>query len=444
MGKQTIIAGSVRCAIPVLVYEDIPAAHDYLVRVFAFGAGRVDRDDQGRAVHGEIQTAEGVIYLHRVAPEFGVASPASLGADTAGVDVIVDDVEAHYARAKAEGATIVYPPADMPYGVREYGARDLEGRLWSFMAPLDGEPHDEPSLTPSTTTEEIVALPVWPQRTIAVLVTLGDGPHAIPVSAPLRAGDRWILLTLHRTRGSLSRLRERPEVALAVLTAGNIAFTARGRARIEQEQMAAAPDYAAVAIDVTQIDDHRQEAFVVESGVDRRWVDERERDALGERLRALAELASSTSGPMLRPAAEADVPRLTALARAAYGRYVERLGEAPRPMTDDYADVIRRYQVIVAERSGDIVGLIVLGVTGEGFVIDNVAVDPSHQGTGVGRVLLEHAEVTARRGGFDSIYLYTHEGMKENLALYSRIGYVEYERRLHDKARLVYMRKGLD
>jgi uncharacterized glyoxalase superfamily protein PhnB len=91
---------------------------------------------RGKPVHAEVQAGEGVVYLHRVAPEFRVASPASLGADTAGVDVIVDDVEAHFEHAKAEGAEIVYPPADMPYGFREYGPRDLEGRLWSFMAPL--------------------------------------------------------------------------------------------------------------------------------------------------------------------------------------------------------------------------------------------------------------------------------------------------------------------
>jgi uncharacterized glyoxalase superfamily protein PhnB len=94
----------VQRVIPSLVYEDIPAAHDYLVRVFGFGAGSIDRDEEGRPVHAELEAGEGVVYLHRVAPEFRVASPASLGADTA--------------------------------GFREYGARDLEGRLWSFMTPL--------------------------------------------------------------------------------------------------------------------------------------------------------------------------------------------------------------------------------------------------------------------------------------------------------------------
>lgn len=139
----------------------------------------------------------------------------------------------------------------------------------------------------TSTTVSSTALPEWPTRTIAVLATLGDGLHAIPVSAPVRAGDRRILLSLHRSRGTLSRLRERPQVALVVLTEGNTAFTARGRAGVVEESMAVAPDYAAVEINVEQIDDHRQDAFLVEGGVDRRWLDEGERDALGERVRAL-------------------------------------------------------------------------------------------------------------------------------------------------------------
>lgn len=136
-----------------------------------------------------------------------------------------------------------------------------------------------------------MTLPDWPTRTIAILATLGDaGPHAIPVSAPVRAGNRRILLSLHRTRESLRRLRDSPRVAITILAGDNTAFTARGPAHISQEPMPTAPDYVAVAIDVEQIDDHRQPSFRVEAGVDRRWLDERERDALGQRVRALAEL----------------------------------------------------------------------------------------------------------------------------------------------------------
>jgi ribosomal protein S18 acetylase RimI-like enzyme len=145
----------------------------------------------------------------------------------------------------------------------------------------------------------------------------------------------------------------------------------------------------------------------------------------------------------IRPATAADVPALTALVNAAYGPYVDRIGGPPRPMREDYAEVVRSHEVTVVEQGNEIVGLLVLGVDDEGFFIDNVAVAPSQQGTGVGRSLLEQAEAAARNAGFDSIYLFTHERMAENLALYERIGYVEYDRRPAGEAQIVYLRKEL-
>jgi ribosomal protein S18 acetylase RimI-like enzyme len=153
--------------------------------------------------------------------------------------------------------------------------------------------------------------------------------------------------------------------------------------------------------------------------------------------------APDQPGTSLRPATGSDVVAVAALVDAAYGHYVERIGMLPGPMTYDYAAVVRDHQVTVAERHDAIVGVVVLTVTDEGFLVDNVAVHPSRRGTGLGRALLQFAEGEARRAGFDSIYLYTHEKMTENLALYSRIGYVEYDRRSQGAFSLVYMRKQL-
>jgi ribosomal protein S18 acetylase RimI-like enzyme len=146
---------------------------------------------------------------------------------------------------------------------------------------------------------------------------------------------------------------------------------------------------------------------------------------------------------MLRPAEAEDADEIAALVDAAYGHYVERIGRKPGPMLDDYSEVIRDCDVTVAEREGSIGGVIVLRVDDEGFLVDNVAVHPRERGRRLGRALLQFAEVQARKAGYDSIYLYTHEKMTENQALYSRIGYVEYDRRAVLRFYRVFMRKAL-
>ena len=138
-----------------------------------------------------------------------------------------------------------------------------------------------------------------------------------------------------------------------------------------------------------------------------------------------------------------DAHRVAACVAAAYAHSIDRNGLVPGPMRDDYGEVLRDSQVTVVERGSDIVAALVLKVTDEGFLLDNRAVDPAHQGTGLGRWLLEHAESEARRQGFDSIYLYTQEAMTENLARYEGIGYVEYARRLEIDLSRVYLRKRL-
>jgi hypothetical protein len=136
-------------------------------------------------------------------------------------------------------------------------------------------------------------LPEWPDRTIAVLSTQNEEVHAIPITAPLRIGDRQILLRLKRCRESLARLREHPKVALTIFAKGNVAFTARGPARVVQEPMLGAPMFAAIAIDVENIDDHRQRELVIDSGVSLDWTNERTQRFVQEHLNALREVAAS-------------------------------------------------------------------------------------------------------------------------------------------------------
>ena len=125
-----------------------------------------------------------------------------------------------------------------------------------------------------------------------MLSTENGEVHAIPITAPLRVGDRRILFRLKRCRESLSRLREHPKVALTIFATGNVAFTARGYAYVVQDPMVVAPAFAAVAIDVENIDDHRQREFAVDSGVSLDWTNERTQRFLQEHLNSLREVAA--------------------------------------------------------------------------------------------------------------------------------------------------------
>ena len=154
-------------------------------------------------------------------------------------------------------------------------------------------------------------------------------------------------------------------------------------------------------------------------------------------------IASTASAVIIRAAAPSDVAAITRCVCAAYLRHIERVGKQPWPMLQDYSTVIRTSQVHVAERDGCILGVLELLVTDQGFLLDSVAVDPSAQGTGIGRQMLEFAENEARRHEFQSIYLMTNEKMTENQELYARIGYVLFDRQtVHGYSR-VLMRKPL-
>ena len=145
----------------------------------------------------------------------------------------------------------------------------------------------------------------------------------------------------------------------------------------------------------------------------------------------------------MRAAIQGDADAVAACVRAAYRRYVRRIGKRPGPMRADYRRVVRERNVLVAEAEGKIVGVLVTGASRRGFLLDNVAVHPAAQGRGVGHALLAHAEAEAKRAGHRSIWLYTHQSMTENRALYERIGYVEVARRTEHGFPRVYMRKRL-
>ncbi len=142
---------------------------------------------------------------------------------------------------------------------------------------------------------------------------------------------------------------------------------------------------------------------------------------------------------VVRPADAADLPDVERIVHAAYNKYIARIGKPPGPMLDDYAAYVRSHALWVA--GSPIAGLIVLLPEDDHLLLDNVAVDPAAQGQGVGRTLMQFADAEARRRGYRELRLYTHETMVENIALYSRSGWVQTGRGVQNGFARVFFRK---
>lgn len=138
--------------------------------------------------------------------------------------------------------------------------------------------------------------------------------------------------------------------------------------------------------------------------------------------------AGGVTGIRIRPAQPEDHEAIVACVNAAYQGYVEDIGEKPAPMLDDYKALIRAEAVTVAIDGDEVAGLIVMWARPDHWYVDNVAVWPERQGTGIGSILLARAEHVARAAGFDEIRLYTNEAMTANTTYYEHRGYVETHR----------------
>ncbi len=112
---------------PTLTYDDAGTAIDFLTEAFGFEPHAVYNDDAGDVRHAELRLGNGLVM-------FGSAkdgTPATRGR-AGGIYVVIDDPDAHAARARAAGAELTRDLYDTDYGSRGYAARDPEGNVWHF------------------------------------------------------------------------------------------------------------------------------------------------------------------------------------------------------------------------------------------------------------------------------------------------------------------------
>ena len=137
---------SVQTVVPMLTYEDVAAAAEWLVRAFGFEeSGERFADEEGRITHAEVSFGGGLVLLGFASPDYrGPRRHAEECEQAArwldnpyvvdGVLVHVGDLDAHLARARDAGATILRGPEEQPFG-RLYSAADPEGHRWMFVEP---------------------------------------------------------------------------------------------------------------------------------------------------------------------------------------------------------------------------------------------------------------------------------------------------------------------
>jgi len=132
---------------PVLVYEDVTEAIEWLCDAFGFTerwragnqGARLAVGSDGDVIIGERRIAA----VHESPDESTIFRPPRRGEVSHSIMVRVDDVDGHFARARQGGARILRPPEDFPYGERQYSAEDLEGHRWTFSQSIaDVEPED--------------------------------------------------------------------------------------------------------------------------------------------------------------------------------------------------------------------------------------------------------------------------------------------------------------
>ena len=111
--------------IPVLAYVDVAEAADWLCSAFGFRQRLRIGDHRAQLVFGD-----GAIIV--TALREGNARAAST------MHVRVDDADSHHDHASRAGARIVNPPADYPYGERQYSAEDPGGHRWTFSQSIAG------------------------------------------------------------------------------------------------------------------------------------------------------------------------------------------------------------------------------------------------------------------------------------------------------------------
>jgi uncharacterized glyoxalase superfamily protein PhnB len=118
--------------IPELAYPDVREAADWLCEAYGFEKRLLIGDHRTQLTYSKgdliVTQKRGDKSEKEAVPSVNSHQEQVLHS----VMVRVENVDLHYKRAVKNGARIVNPPTDYPYGERQYTAEDPGGHLWTF------------------------------------------------------------------------------------------------------------------------------------------------------------------------------------------------------------------------------------------------------------------------------------------------------------------------
>lgn len=125
----------------------------------------------------------------------------------------------------------------------------------------------------------------------------------------------------------------------------------------------------------------------------------------------------------IKRAGPADASAVRSLTRDAYAQWIPVIGREPLPMKADYEKAVREHEIDLLYAGEQLVALIETFPASDHLFIENIAVSPGHQGKGLGRHLLRHAEAMARGAGLGELRLLTNQAFATNVRLYQAVGF---------------------
>jgi uncharacterized glyoxalase superfamily protein PhnB len=199
----------IRAVVPTMPYHNTVAMVEWLCDAFGFQRRFIVKGEDGTIKHAELTFGESMIMVVPVQDtpfEKLIVHPSQLGGvETQTCYLVVNDVDAHYVKAKAKGAEIIFAVRVEDRGGRGYACRDPEGHMWMFGTydprrdlfprpsgsqdregpspkPSAGQDREDPSPRPRTTPDREAPFSQPSARQGQ------QGPSARPGARPDRAG----------------------------------------------------------------------------------------------------------------------------------------------------------------------------------------------------------------------------------------------------------------